>query len=238
MNMEKLPVHVGIIMDGNRRWAKLHGKAVTEGHLEGLKAAKRIVKAASELGLKYLSLYTFSTENWKRAEKEVRFLLSLIKKYLKREYDFYRQNGIRVVQSGNIKKLPADLQKEIESVESDTAHFSGLTVNLAINYGGRDEIARAVLKLYQDKDVNSKSWSDEQEMYKQLSRHLDHPEIPDPDLIIRTGGEQRISNFLVWQSAYSELYFSKKLWPEWYREDLVEALGDYSMRERRFGGNK
>lgn len=238
MEIEKLPAHVGIIMDGNRRWAKLYGKPATEGHLEGLKAAKRVVKAASELGLEYLSLYTFSTENWKRAKKEVKFLLSLIKKYLKKEYDFYRENGIRVVQSGNIKKLPEDLKKEIVSVENDTVHFPGLTVNLAINYGGRDEIARAVIKMHSDKSTNSICWDDEEKMYTQLAQHLDHPEIPEPDLIIRTGGEQRISNFLLWQSAYSELYFSKKLWPEWDKQDLVEALKDYSMRERRFGGSR
>jgi len=206
--------------------------------LEGLKAAKRIVKSASDLGLKYLSLYTFSTENWRRTKKEVHFLLSLIKKYLKKEYDFYRENGIRVLQSGNTKKLPEDLQKEIVSVEKDTAHFSGLTVNLAINYGGRDEITRAVLRIHNDKSVNSTCWENEEKMYKQLAQHLDHPEIPEPDFIIRTGGEQRISNFLLWQSAYSELYFSKKLWPEWDKEDLIKALLDYSMRERRFGGSR
>ncbi|MCD6122712.1 MAG: di-trans,poly-cis-decaprenylcistransferase [Spirochaetales bacterium] len=238
MEIEKLPVHVGIIMDGNRRWAKLHGKASTEGHLEGLKAAKRIVKSASALGLRYLSLYTFSTENWKRAEKEVNFLLSLIRRYLKREYDFYRRNEIRVVQSGNIEKLPENLQKEIENVEKDTAHFPGLTVNLAINYGGRDEIARAVLKMHNDKSIKSTCWKNEAEIYDQLTKHLDHPEIPEPDLIIRTGGEQRISNFLLWQSAYSELYFTNKLWPEWDKEDLITALKDYSKRNRRFGGSK
>ena len=173
-----------------------------------------------------------------RMVKEVNFLLSLIKKYLKKEYDFYRENGIRVVQSGNIKKLPEGLRKEIASVEKDTAHFSGLTVNLAINYGGRDEIARAVLKMHNDRSINSTCWKDEEEMYEQLAQHLDHPEIPEPDLIIRTGGEQRISNFLLWQSAYSELYFSKKLWPEWDKEDLIKAIKDYSMRERRFGGSR
>jgi len=238
MFMEKLPVHVGIIMDGNRRWAKNQGRPGTEGHLEGIKAAKRVVKAASEIGLKYLSLYTFSTENWKRAEREVRFLLSLIKKYLKKEYDFYRRNGIRVLQSGDIEKLPEELRKEILNVEKDTCGFTGLTVNLAINYGGRGEIARAVIRMYQDNDFKSSGREEEDETVKQISLHLDHPEIPDPDLIIRTGGEKRISNFLLWQSAYAELYFSDKLWPDWHGEDLMQALSDYSKRERRFGGSR
>jgi len=142
------------------------------------------------------------------------------------------------VQSGNIEKLPENLQKEIENVEKDTAHFPGLTVNLAINYGGRDEIARAVLKMHNDKSIKSTCWKNEAEIYDQLTKHLDHPEIPEPDLIIRTGGEQRISNFLLWQSAYSELYFTNKLWPEWDKEDLITALKDYSKRNRRFGGSK
>ncbi len=228
LDLERIPTHIGIIMDGNGRWAKRRGKSRTEGHLEGVKTAKKIVKKAVEIGIKYLSLYTFSTENWKRAEEEVSFLMSLIKRYLKREYDFYRENKIRVVHSGNLRDLPDDIADEIRRVVEDTASFDGLTVNLAINYGGRDEIVRAVRRLMRE--------SSPEVTEETIKNCLDHPEIPDPDLIIRTGGELRLSNFLLWESAYSELYFSNKLWPDWCGDDLEEAIIDYQGRERRFGG--
>ncbi len=226
----RIPTHVGIIMDGNGRWARRQGKSRTEGHLEGVKTAKKIVKKAVEIGIKYLSLYTFSTENWKRAKEEVSFLMTLIKRYLKKEYDFYRENKIRVVHSGRLEGMPEDIVNEIERVVADTASFNGLTVNLAINYGGRDEVVRAVRRLIKEKDFEITESS--------IRNCLDHPEIPDPDLIIRTGGELRLSNFLLWESAYAELYFSDKLWPDWCGEDLEKAIIDYQGRERRFGGVK
>jgi undecaprenyl diphosphate synthase len=224
-----LPVHIGIIMDGNGRWARQRGKVRTQGHLEGLEAAKRIVKACADIGIRYLTLYAFSTENWKRTQREVSFLMRLIKKHLKKEYDFYRQNRIRVVHSGDLTDLPADVAEEIESVTADTARFEGLTANLAINYGGRDEIVRAVNRLLaEDKTLRHVSEQD-------IRGHLDHPWIPDPDLIIRTGGETRVSNFLLWELAYAELYFSTKLWPDWERDDLLAAIRSFQHRERRFG---
>ena len=221
-------MHIGIIMDGNGRWAKERGKPRTFGHSEGVRTAKRIAKAASDMGVKYLSLYTFSTENWKRSEKEVRFLMQLLKKHLREQLSFYRENNIRVVHSGSLDRLPEVVQKEIVDVEDLTKDFTGMTANLVINYGGRDEIVRAVRKL---RDQGEGEITEEK-----LSSAMDHPEIPDPDLIIRTGGELRISNFLLWESAYSELYFSKKYWPDWQEEDLKEAIEAFASRSRRYGG--
>ena len=221
-------MHIGIIMDGNGRWARERGKPRTFGHSEGVRTAKRIAKAASDMGVKYLSLYTFSTENWKRSEKEVRFLMQLLKKHLREQFSFYRENNIRVVHSGSLDRLPEIVQKEIVDVEDLTKDFTGMTANLVINYGGRDEIVRAVKKL---RDQGEGEITEEK-----LSSAMDHPEIPDPDLIIRTGGELRISNFLLWESAYSELYFSKKYWPDWQEEDLKEAIEAFASRSRRYGG--
>jgi undecaprenyl diphosphate synthase len=225
----KLPRHVGIIMDGNGRWATARGKPRAEGHLEGVKAAKRVVAAAVEAGLSFLSLYTFSTENWTRAEEEVSYLMFLVRSYLRKEYDFYRRNGIRIVHSGDLERLPRDIAQEIQEVTRDTAHFTGLTVNLSINYGGRDEILRAFRRMQADgrlEDLTEESFH----------AYLDHPELPDPDLIIRSANERRLSNFLLWEAAYAELYFSAKLWPDWDRDDLFGALEDYAQRSRRFGG--
>ena len=224
-----LPRHVGIIMDGNGRWARERGRPRSEGHLEGLTAAKRVTAAAADLGIRWLTLYTFSTENWSRAEEEVSYLMFLIRTHLKREFDFYRRNRIRILHAGDLERLPADVVKEIRSAMADTAGFDGLTVVLAINYGGRDEIVRAVRRAAASGDAAGITEAT-------LRSHLDVPEAPDPDLIIRTGAELRQSNFLLWQSAYAELYYSPRLWPDWDRADLAAALEDYAHRSRRFGG--
>ncbi|UCF96221.1 MAG: di-trans,poly-cis-decaprenylcistransferase [Spirochaetaceae bacterium] len=226
-----LPQHVGIIMDGNGRWAQRQGKARTRGHLEGVKAAKRIVRAALSSGLRYLTLYTFSTENWKRTNKEVSYLMFLIKNHLRRETKFYEDNEIQVVSSGKVDRLPKDVIRELQRVTARTAAFHKMTLNLAIDYGGRDEILRAVNRALQEGKKNRISEED-------IRAHLDHPQIPDPDLIIRTGDECRVSNFLIWQGAYSELYFSSKMWPDWHEADLKEALDSYGCRERRYGAQK
>ncbi len=223
----KPPSHIAIIMDGNGRWATKRNLPRTEGHREGLNVAKRMVKAAEQAGVRYLSLYTFSTENWKRAAEEVGFLMGLVAKYLLSEFDFYRENRVRIVHSGDISGLPAEAAKAIRKAVVDTAGFDGITVNLAVNYGGRDEIIRAVKTL-----IAREECIDE----KSIRECMDTPDIPDPDLVIRTGGERRISNFLLWQAAYAELYFSDKLWPDWTEGDLMDAVTDYSHRERRFGG--
>jgi undecaprenyl diphosphate synthase len=226
-----LPRHVGIIMDGNGRWARARGRPRSEGHLEGLTAAKRVTAAAAELGIRWLTLYTFSTENWRRAESEVSYLMFLIRTHLKREFDFYRKNRIRILHAGDLARLPADVVREIRSAMADTAGFDGLTVVLAINYGGRDEIVRAVRRVAAAGEAATIT-------EERLRAHLDLPDVPDPDLVIRTGAEQRQSNFLLWQSAYAELYFSPKLWPDWDRADLEAALEDYARRSRRFGGEE
>jgi len=226
----EIPAHIGIIMDGNGRWALKRGLVRTQGHLEGLKAAKRIVKAASDLGVRFLTLYAFSTENWKRASQEVSFIMGLVKQYLRAEFDFSRKNKIRVRHAGDITGLPEDIQKELNDSISDTKEFDGMQVILAINYGGRDEIARAIRRLAASGADMAKTGE------KDIGAFLDNPDIPDPDLIIRSAGEYRISNFLLWQGAYSEIYISQKLWPDWDKEDLEAALADFKDRERRFGG--
>ena len=227
--MNEIPKHIGIIMDGNGRWATQRGLARTEGHLEGVKTTKKIVKAASDLGIKYLSLYVFSTENWRRTQEEVGFLMNLITVHLRDEYNFYRENKIRVVHSGNLAGLSDAVQKEISGVEQDTRSFTqGLTLNLLINYGGRDEIIRAVGRLINKNEKISE---------ETLSAALDQNEFPDLDLIIRTAGEQRLSNFMIWQASYAEYYFMDKLWPDFTNEDLVRAMQSYAQRYRRFGAN-
>jgi undecaprenyl diphosphate synthase len=221
-----LPEHIAIIMDGNGRWARERGLKRTEGHKEGLEAAKRIVRRVSDIGVPYLTLYTFSTENWRRAEQEVSFLMGLIHKHLKAEFEFYKQHKIRVVHSGDLSGLPYVIQDDIHDVMNTTSHFTKLTLNLAINYGGRDEIVRAVKRIVEHHGhVNEES----------IAAALDQPFLPEPDLIIRTGGEQRISNFLIWQSAYAELMFTEKYWPDIIPEDIDQMIEAFSSRTRRFG---
>ncbi|MBN2618669.1 MAG: di-trans,poly-cis-decaprenylcistransferase [Spirochaetales bacterium] len=224
-----IPNHIGFIMDGNGRWAKKRGLIRTKGHQEGLETAKKIIKYSSDIGIKYVSLYAFSTENWKRTQEEVSFLMLLIKKHLKKEYNFYRENQIRVVHSGNLDGLPSDVKDEILSVVSDTSMYQGLTVNLLINYGGRDEIVRAVNKIIKNDKFDFITESD-------IKDHLDNPQIPDVDLMIRSSGEERLSNFLLWQCAYSEFYYSNVLWPDFSTDDLDMAIEAYKNRNRRFGG--
>ncbi|HOV63123.1 MAG TPA: polyprenyl diphosphate synthase [Spirochaetia bacterium] len=233
LDLKQLPTHVGIIMDGNGRWATQRNKPRTAGHREGLEAAKRIVRTAAELGIRYLSLYTFSTENWKRTMEEVSFLMSLIVQHLKKEMDFYVKNNIRVVHSGNLKALPQDVQAEILSVTSATRDFEGLTVNLAINYGGRDEIVRACKRWAASSLKEGEPFECTEATFASF---LDQPELPDADLIIRTAYELRMSNFLLWQAAYAELYFSQKLWPDFTPEDFKAAIAEYQRRIRKFGG--
>ena len=225
-----LPVHVGIIMDGNGRWAKKQNLPRTSGHKEGLTAAKNIVRKASELGIKYVTLYTFSTENWKRAQDEVGYLMGLIKIHLRAEFDFYKQNGIRIQHIGDLDGLPKDVQREILNATKETAHFTGTTVVLAINYGGRNEIVRGVKRLLQS-DVSTDMLTEET-----LSSSFDIPNLPDVDLLIRTGGEIRISNFLLWHAAYAEFLFTDTLWPDYNCDEFIEDIEKFQKRTRRFGG--
>lgn len=234
-----IPLHVGIIMDGNGRWAKANGKPRTFGHSEGLKAAKNAVSFALKSNIKYLTLYTFSTENWKRAKSEVGFLFSLISKHLKNEMDFYKQNKIQVRVCGDISALPKNLQNEIEEVIFATKDFNNLTVILAINYGGRDEIVRAVKKIAATIKTKNEDFDIDAFIGENLiNNSLDNPDVPDVDLIIRSAGEQRLSNFLIWQAAYSEYYFTKTLWPDFDDNEFALALEAYKNRDRKFGDVK
>ena len=226
-----VPVHIGIIMDGNGRWAQKRNLPRTAGHKEGLETAKRIISCAVEAGVKYVTLYTFSTENWKRTEEEVGFLMGLITRHLRAEYKFYKENGIRIRHIGDTSRLPAAVQKEMVDAEGETADFNKMTVVLAINYGGRDELIRAMKKLASKIAVEDIREQD-------ISTAFDVPELPDADIIIRTGGEKRLSNFLLWHSTYSELFFSDTLWPDFSNEEFLSILSDFKNRDRRFGAVK
>ena len=223
-----LPKHVALIMDGNGRWAQQRGKPRTAGHKEGLEAAKRIVRAAADLGIKYVTLYTFSTENWKRTQDEVGYLMGLIKVHLRAEFEFYKENQIRVEHIGDLAGLPKDVQEEILNAKKDTENFTGTTCVLAINYGSRDEISRAANKALADgkKGLNEGDFKN----------YMDLPELPDVDLLIRTGGEKRLSNFLLWQTAYAEFIFSDTLWPDYSVEEFKKDILEFENRNRRFGG--
>ena len=220
-----LPEHIAIIMDGNGRWAKQKGMPRTAGHKEGLAAAKKIVAAAASLGVKYVTLYTFSTENWKRAQEEVGFLMGLIKNHLRAEFDFYRKNGIKIAHIGDLDGLPLDVQKEIIQAKKDTEHFTGTTCVLAINYGGRNEMVRALKNLVQNqREISEDAIQDALDIS------------PDVDLLIRTGGEKRLSNFLLWQAAYAEFVFTDTLWPDYNEEEFYRDIEEFQKRSRRFGG--
>jgi undecaprenyl diphosphate synthase len=236
-----LPSHVGIIMDGNGRWAAKQNLPRTKGHEQGIEAAKRVVLGAIDYRIPFLSLYAFSTENWQRTEEEVGFLMALLARNLRGEYDFYRANNVRVVHSGDIASLPKSVRTEIQRVTEDTADNDAITVNLAVNYGGQDEIVRAANRWLEAR-CNSADQSSPTEpkhiSAEELARFLDLPFFPPPDLIVRTGGEVRLSNFLLWGSAYAELYFSEKLWPNWDASDLAAAVEDYRHRKRNFGGKR
>ena len=221
---------MGIIMDGNGRWAEARGEPRTQGHLAGLQAAKRVVKAAADMGLCYLTLYVFSTENWKRTADEVGFIMGLVKQYLRGELAFYRENSIRLRHAGNSEGLPPDIAAEIQDICKETAKYKGLEVILAINYGGRDEILRAVKRaVIAGEHVQALTEA-------VITRHLDNPDVPDPDLIIRSAGEYRTSNFLLWEGAYAEYYVSPVLWPDWTGTELRSAIESYEKRKRKVGG--
>jgi undecaprenyl diphosphate synthase len=229
-----LPAHIGIIMDGNGRWAARRGQIRTQGHLEGLKTAKKIVKAASDRGIAYLTLYVFSTENWKRTTEEVGFIMGLVKQYLAAELDFFRQNRIRIRHAGDANGLSREIAGEIREVCEDTRDFTGIQVILALNYGGRDEIIRGIGRFLAASSAGGAPRLTE----ASFRQYLDNPDVPDPDLIIRTAGELRTSNFLLWEGAYAEYCVSEKMWPDFTEEDLASAIAGFQGRERRYGGVK
>ena len=232
IDKDKLPLHVALTLDGNGRWAQQRNLPRTSGHEQGLKTLKVIVKAADDLGIKHLTLYAFSTENWKRAKKEVGFLMNLIHTHLIDELDFYRENGIKLNHIGDISGLPTNIQNDLKEAIEDTKDFSKMTVNLAINYGGRDEILRGIKKII----LNKENPDDITE--KLFSSYLDMPNSPDVDLLIRTGGEQRLSNFLLWHVPYAEQIYTNTLWPDYTVEEFLSDIEAFQHRSRRFGAEQ
>ncbi len=233
---ERLPKHVAIILDGNGRYAKAHGLTRPQGHKAGADNVETISDACIELGIPYLTVYAFSTENWKRSEEEVSYLMGLMRWYLKNYMATALRKGIRMRVIGDRSKLDPEMVAEIEKDERETAHLTNLNLTFAINYGSRDEITRAVREIAGD--VQSGKTEPDKITEEMITQHLDTHMLPDPDLLIRTSGEERLSNFLLWQLAYSEFCFTPKFWPEFTPEDLREAVLNYASRERRFGGRK
>ncbi len=223
-----IPQHVAIIMDGNGRWAKSRRLPRLAGHRAGAEAVKRTIEAAHALGIKFLTLYAFSTENWSRPQEEIDGLMDLLSKTLDTYTKEAQQKNYRLLISGEREKLPPAVLAKIDNAVQTTAQHTGLTVNLALNYGARQEIVHAVQALVAagKKDISAED----------ISAHLYQPTVPDPELIIRTSGEERLSNFLLWQAAYSEFYFTPVLWPDFNAQELQKALDDYAHRTRRFGG--
>jgi len=224
---------VAVIMDGNGRWATQRGLSRVQGHRRGKDSVKEIVETAREIGVEFLTLYAFSTENWERPEREVEVLMRLLRHYLRSEVDKMMRHGIRLRAIGNLRRLPRDVLAELRAVEQRTRGNDGMTVQLAVSYGSREEIVAAVRRLA--RKVRDGSLAPEHIDEAAISDSLMTAGIPDPDLLIRTSGEMRLSNFLLWQVAYTELYVTEVLWPDFRRPQFLEALADYKRRERRFG---
>jgi undecaprenyl diphosphate synthase len=230
---ERIPRHVAIIMDGNGRWAALRNKPRTFGHEAGVRAVREVVRATGELGIKYLTLYTFSVENWKRPKLEVSALMALLTRTTLKELDELNKQDVKLITTGRIAGLPRERRKVIQAAVEKTRNNKGLVLNLALNYGGRTEILDAVKAIV---EAGKGGMIDVADIDEELfSGFLYTADIPDPDLLIRTSGEQRISNFLLWQTSYTELYIINTLWPDFGRVELYRAILDYQRRERRFG---
>jgi undecaprenyl diphosphate synthase len=233
IDLNRLPRHVAIIMDGNGRWAQKRRQPRLFGHSAGAQSVQNIVETCREIGIEYLTLYAFSSENWRRPEQEVNGLMTILKNYLESELARMQKNDIRLVSIGDRQKLPVTVRESLERVIKATSGNSKLTLNLALSYGGRDEIVRAVraisARCLQGEIVP------EQVSDQMISENLDTCCMPDPDLLIRTGGEARLSNFLLWQISYAEIYFTETMWPDFRREVFLQALLEYQSRERRFG---
>jgi len=230
IDFSRLPRHIAIIMDGNGRWAKQKNLPRVEGHRAGSKSVREAVETAARLGIKFLTLYAFSKENWKRPKREIQTLWKLLKDYLKREDKVLVKNRFRLKVIGQRDKIPSYVINELERVEERTKDFDHLTLILALNYGGRDEIVDAVKRIFREKEYDIESLDEEK-----FSHYLYTNHIPDPDLLIRTSGELRVSNFLLWQIAYSEIWITQVFWPDFRKKHLLQALVDYQKRERRFG---
>ncbi|WP_194190487.1 isoprenyl transferase [Clostridium chrysemydis] len=236
LDMENIPKHIAIIMDGNGRWAKKRKLPRTMGHKAGVETIRRILKEASNLGVKYMTLYAFSTENWKRPKDEVNALMKLLVQYLRKEINELHKNGVKINVLGDISMLPKECVDEIEKSVEKTKNNTGITMNIALNYGGRDEIIRSIKLIAQDViDGKIEINAIEEDT---VNNYLYTKGVPDPDIIIRPSGEQRLSNFLLWQCAYSEFWYSDICWPDFTEDDLHKAIYDFQQRDRRFGGIK
>jgi undecaprenyl diphosphate synthase len=233
IDRKRLPVHIAIIMDGNGRWAMEKGLSRIAGHRAGVSSVREIVKLCSELGIKVLTLYAFSTENWKRSKVEVRAIMSLLRIFLKKEIMELNTNNVKLMAIGRLSKLPSPVLKELKNCMRITHRNTGLILNLALNYGGRAEIIDGIKKLVSGMQKDKCSISDLDENL--FSRCLYTSELPDPDLLIRTSGEMRVSNFLLWQISYAEMWNTPVLWPDFSREELLRAIAEYQTRKRRFG---
>jgi len=233
IDKSRLPQHIAIIMDGNGRWAKIHGEERIYGHQNGVSAVRAASEACAELGVKYLTLYAFSTENWARPQHEVNALMELLVETIRNEMSTLMENKIRLQAIGDIRSLPEKCYGELQEAIHETQNNSGLTLILALNYSSRWELTEAMKKMGADIKLGNLAPSEITE--KKISSYLNTHDFPDPELMIRTSGEQRLSNYLLWQLAYAELYFTPVLWPDFAREDLYEAIIDYQKRERRFG---
>lgn len=233
INYDRLPKHIAVIMDGNGRWAKQHGKERLYGHFNGVESVRKITEAAASIGIKYLTLYTFSTENWNRPQSEVDGLMNLLMDNIEKETPTFHKNNIRFTAIGDIDRMPERAKVKLSSCIEETSKNTGLTLILALSYSSRWEITNAVKKISIDVEKGKIKSSDINEAV--VNSYMTTANIPDPDLLIRTSGELRISNFLLWQIAYSELYFTDILWPDFREENLYEAIIDYQNRERRFG---
>lgn len=227
---DNLPKHIGIIMDGNGRWATKRGLPRNLGHKEGIKAVDRTIDALIKFNIKYATFFAFSTENWKRSKTEIEGIFDLVRDYLKSHKEEFLLKGVRISTIGDISKFPKDLIKEVQNLIKQTQDNDKLIVNLALNYGGKDDIANAVNQLIKQGKTKITT--------ADIADNLSTAGIPDPDFVIRTSGEKRISNFMIYQMAYSELYFPKVLWPDFTKKDLYKALVEYSKRDRRYGGIK
>lgn len=234
IDKSSLPRHVAIIMDGNGRWAKARGLDRSEGHVEGVNTVRRITEVASELGIGYLTLYTFSTENWNRPKAEVDALMHLIVMAIERETPDLIKNNVRLEMIGDSSRMPSEAYGRLCQCMADTSHCTGLTLILAISYSSRWEIVEATRRFAADVE-SGKAKSADMNSAEAFSRYLSTASYPDPDLLIRTGGDHRVSNFLLWQIAYSEIYVTDRFWPDFSREDFINALRNFSGRERRFG---
>ena len=232
----KIPQHIAIIMDGNGRWAKQKRMPRNYGHMQGSKRVEDICRAAHELGVKYLTIYAFSTENWSRPADEVKALMKILRDYLKESVKKASENNMRVRVIGDRERLDEDIRASIEHLEKVSSGNTGLNFQIALNYGGRDEMLRAIRKIAADCKDGELSVEDIDE--KLFASYLDTSDIPEPDFMIRTSGEQRLSNFLLWQTAYSEFYFPEVLWPDFDKKELKKAIEEYTKRDRRFGGIK